>query len=140
MATLFGAGLLIALYGCQRRFAADIRQIATGPAKALEICTVRQGVAFDCRTFQEGSKPFADVLGALADARATLPPGKVPITRERILRVRSSDSSPGRYARCFRLIEFTGVPEEYLNDVAMDDTCTRIAAYGSGYAAARHIE
>jgi hypothetical protein len=135
--TVFASALVLALCGCQRRFAEDVRLIAANQAKAFEICTFRNDVTSDCVTLQQGTKPFFEVLSALAEARATLPPGKVPITKERVLRVVGQPA--GRFSGCYRLIEFAGFPSEYINEVIMNENCTKIDSYESAYATTSRI-
>jgi hypothetical protein len=136
--TVLAGALVLALCGCQRRFAEEVRLIAADQPKAFEICAFRNDVTSDCVTLQQGTKPFSDVLSALAGAHATVPPGKVPITKERVLRVVGQRA--GRFSGCYRLIEFTGFPSEYINQVAMNEGCTKIDSYGLGYATTGRIE
>jgi hypothetical protein len=136
--TVFAGALVLALCGCQRRFTEEMRLIAADHPTAFELCAFRNDVTADCVTLQQGTKPFSDVLSALAEASATLPPGKVPITKERVLRVVGQPA--GRFSGCYRLIEFTGFPNEYINQVAMNQSCTKIDSYGSGYATTSRIE
>jgi hypothetical protein len=124
----------------ESRFAADLRNAAATVASGIEICDFRDGETRGCVTFADNAKDSAlsNLTRSLSDASPSTPPGKVPIVRERILRIRGH--AVGQYARCYRVIEFTGFPDEYVNEVEMDSSCSRVNRYGSGYANIRHIQ
>jgi hypothetical protein len=135
-----GIVLSSSLEACQRRFEADVRQSAADSVKEVSICALREERAVDCVILHESDGRLSELLSALTGARAILPPGKVPITKERILKIRTSDSPPGRFTNCYRLIEFDGFPDEYVNQVEMNEGCIQLISYQSGYVITRRIE
>jgi hypothetical protein len=140
LAFVWAVPLFLFLYGCERRFAESIRNTAIAPHTAFEVCSVVNEGATDCRTLERGTRAFDEAVSALSGARASLGPGKVPIRRERILKVRSATPSTSPYSACYRLIEFAGFPDEYISEVAMDGGCSRIVTYETGYAVAKRLE
>jgi hypothetical protein len=137
---VWAAPLFLFLYGCERRFAESVRDTALGPHTAFEVCSVVNEGATDCRTLERGTRAFDETVSALSGARAALGPGKAPIQRERILKVRPATPSTSPYLACYRLIEFSGFPDEYISEVAMDGRCSRIVTYETGYAVTKRLK
>jgi hypothetical protein len=126
----------LAVYGQNRRFAADVRAAAKGKISSLQICHIQKDPAPDCIALEPGSKGFSDVVGALKVAQPTIPPGKSKVTRERVLKIESLGGSE----QCYRLLEFADFPDEYMSKVLMNRDCTQIVEYKAGYAVTRAVE
>ena len=134
------AGVLVFWLRHENRFAADLRNTAANAANGVEICELRNGEARDCVKFNDSAKSskLSNLVRSLSEANSSAPPGKVPVLTEKILRI--PGSAAGQYARCYRLIEFAGFPDEYVNEIEMDSGCLRVTRYRSGYASIPQIQ
>jgi hypothetical protein len=134
-----GLGLLL-WHGMQ--FAADLRRSAAGATSGMEICEFRAEKAEDCTVLSNSVNAiaFAKLVSSLAAATSSVPPGKVPISRERILRIRENASPSDAYSRCYFLQEFEGFPDEYVTEVVMDPGCVFIRKTRAGGAKVSRVE
>lgn len=77
---------------------------------------------------------FDAYIESLQLAKSRVPPGKVPISKENMLRIGHGSILSKRYIACFRLIEYVGFDNErYLNEIEADSECTRFKLYKTGY-------
>jgi hypothetical protein len=88
-----------------------------------------------CRIILRDSPTFSEINNRLMNATATLAPGKVPITVERLLKVESESSRGQPSHQCFRVVEYEGFPNSYLNQIVANSDCTDIEKYAGGYVA-----
>jgi hypothetical protein len=108
----------------------------------MEICEFRADKAQDCTVLSNAvnANAFAKLVSSLSAASSSVPPGKVPIVRERVLRIRTNASQSGGYSRCYFLQEFDGFPDEYVTEVVMDPGCVFIQKTRSGGAKVSRVE
>lgn len=126
------AAFLFWLTSTQKSFLTDVRSSATADVGLIELCT-RSG---QCNSLDRNDAVrFSEALKYLSQAEAKRPPGKTPIAKDRLIKIKMRGSVAGTFQHCFRLVEFVGVDEAYLNEIATDSECSGIEKYLSGYAA-----
>lgn len=126
---------LIFLFRHEDKFAVNLKSAAAA-AEGAELCEFSAEEARNCKVLTGGGEgsQLQELLEALSAASAATSPGKVAVTRERILRLRGHALPEGQYLGCYRLLVFEGFPGEYVTEVEMDPGCVRILRYGVGSA------
>jgi hypothetical protein len=124
------------------QFAADLRRSVAQAHEGLELCGFQSGKTQECIVLSanERGAEITKVVDSLSAATWTDPPGKAPVVRVRILRIREVGYPSRGYSKCYRLSEYEGFPAEYIEEVTMDPACTFIQRYEPGYAKASQID
>lgn len=134
---MFFAGLVLWLVNGQKTFVSDVRASATRDVELIELC-VPSG---PCKSLDRSDAArLSEAIKYLSQAEPKLPPGKTPISSERLVKLKASGSPSGTFQHCFRLVEFVGVEEAYLNQIATDSECKRVEKYLSAYVAIHKLD
>lgn len=146
---VIGIGMVVSLLGAvglvfrhSGQFAADLRRSVAQAHEGVELCGFQSEKTQECIVLSvtERGAEFTKLVDSLSAATWTDPPGKVPVARVRILRIREVGYPSRGYSKCYRLSEYEGFPAEYIENVTMDPACTLIRRYEPGYAKASHID
>jgi hypothetical protein len=130
------AGFVFWLTTDQRSFVTDVRESVTQDIELIELC-VPSG---PCKTLDRNDNAgLSDAIKYLSQAEAKLPPAKTPISSEKLVKIKTRGSQAGTFQHCFRLVEFVGVAEAYLNQIVSDAECRRIDKYLSAYVAIHRL-
>jgi len=121
----------------QSHFLREMKDVATSKVDYLMLCDLRpQQKDGQCRTIGSDLEPqLVEATRLLAGAEAKLPPGKLQIADEKILRIGRGTGASGHYVGCYRVVQYVGVNDIYINDVETDSACTRVETYRPGYVA-----
>jgi hypothetical protein len=131
---LFVAAAAIWITRTQMSFLATVKGSGRSNVTRFVVCDLpRSQPATPCRIVDRSSTAFSEIKIRLANARAKLPPGKVPITSERLLKVEFETSSGKPAQECFRVIEFKDFPGSYLNQIEGNNECSAVEKYDAGY-------
>lgn len=125
-------GILLLSERNQRRFLEKFRSDVNTNPQYIAICEFARGAATEgCHLFV--GNELSALLHQLSLARAKMSPGKVPIVRERMLKIGKGDPSLKEYIGCYRLVNFRGFDNAvFVNQIQPDGTCTRIVRYLPG--------
>jgi hypothetical protein len=128
---LIVASLVMWLTTDQKGFMTDVRDSAAD-VELIELCVL----SAPCETLDRGDdERLGRAIKYLSQAESKMPPTKTPISSERLVKIKTRGSKIGTFQHCFRMIEFVGAEEAYLNQIATDPECKHVDKYLPSYVA-----
>lgn len=126
----------------KRHFVAELHDLSRANVVRIELCRfMNSDVTRRCNVIDEKNlRELAAFKDKLARTSVGVPPGKVEVMSEAMLKITLVEANNRSLSRCLRVITFYGFPESYLNDIESDSACSLVRKYGSAYATIEKLE
>lgn len=126
-------GVAVYLTLFQSKFLDEFKSTINSDVGYLMLCEIHSE---RCQVI-DGSKSskLSAAIKHLSGAMAKLPPSKAERMSERILRIGKGSLTAKQYVGCYRVIQYVGSEDLYINQITSDPECTRIEKYMPSYVA-----